>query len=536
MNQRAYYLNLREYLETLEQHRLLVRVTRPIDKDTELHPLVRLQYRGLPEEQRKAFIFENVVDGSGRRYDIPVAVACVAGSRAIYALGLRCSPEEIAERWAQAYARPIPPTAVSKGAVQEVVVEGELLDRQGLGLLPIPISTPGFDNAPYTSASQWVTKDPETGVFNMGVYRGQLKAPSRLGCHVTTPFHGLRLHWLRYRELGIREMPAAVVIGSPPHLTYAAVARVPVGVSEYDISGGLAGAPLEVVPCRTVDLAVPAEAEIVIEGVVPTDALEMEGPFGEYPGYMARRGAAFFLEVTCITHRRNPIYEAMLSQMPPSESSKIRQIAQEGVVRRVVEQELGMRGRLREVYFPESAGSFGVCVVSFKKEKPEEPMQILEALHRRRVVSKLAVIVDEDINPRDSDAVFWAVAYRMQPHRDLRITPGVASALDPSIVPPWAEKEAETSEKLEAEASVLLIDATRKWPYPPLSLPKREYMEKALGLWNELGLPELHLKEPWFGYPLGYWTEEQVEEANLAVQGRYYETGAKFQKSGRRKV
>lgn len=534
MSERAYYRNLQEYLKALEQHGELVRVTRPINKDTELHPLVRLQYRGLPEAERKAFLFENVVDSRGRSYDIPVAVACVAGTRSIYALGLKCRPEEIPQRWADAYARPIQPVVVDKGPVQEVVVEGEQLDQKGLDLLPIPISTPGFDNAPYTSASQWITKHPETGVFNMAVYRGQLKAPRRLGCHVNTPHHGLRLHWLRYRELGIREMPVAVVIGSAPHLIYTAVAKVPVDVSEYDIAGGLAGEPVELVRCRTVDLLVPAEAEIVIEGVIPTDAIELEGPFGEYPGYMARRGPTFFLEVTCITHRRNPIYEAMLSQMPPSESSKIRQIAQQGVVRRVVEQELGLRDRLQGVYFPESAGSFGVCVVSFKKEKPDEPMQVLEALHRRRVVSKLAVVVDDDINPSDPDAVFWALAYRMQPHRDVRVAPGVATALDPSIVPPWTEKDALASEKLEGEASVLLVDATRKWPYPPLSLPTREFMEKAMVLWKELGLPELHLKEPWFGYPLGYWTEEEQGEAALAVQGRYYETGERFKKSGRK--
>lgn len=535
MNQRACYTNLHEYLGALEEHGHLVRVSRPINKDTELHPLVRLQYRGLPEEQRKAFLFENVVDSRGRRYDIPVAVACVAGTRAIYALGLRCRPEEIPQRWAQAYARPIPPVVADKGAVQEVVLDGEGLKREGLDLLPIPISTPGFDNAPYTSASQWVTKDPESGVFNMGVYRGQLKAPARLGCHVTTPGHGLRLHWMRCRELGIREMPAAVVIGSPPHLTYTAVANIPVGVSEYDISGGLAQEPVELVRCRTVDLLVPAEAEIVIEGLIPTDLLEMEGPFGEFPGYMARRGPAFFLEVTCITHRRSPIYEAMLSQMPPSESSKIRQVAREGVVRRVID-EMGLGGRLRGIYFPESAGSLGICIVSFKKENPEEPAQILEALHRRRVVSKMAVVVDEDIDPSDPDALFWALAFRMQPQRDVRTVSGLATMLDPSIVPPWDEKDSMISEKLEGAASVLLVDATRKWPYPPLSLPRREFMERAMALWKELGLPELRLKEPWFGYPLGYWTEEEAGEAELAVQGRYYETGEKFEKTGRKPV
>jgi 4-hydroxy-3-polyprenylbenzoate decarboxylase len=223
-----FYPSLRDYLMDLEQHDLLVRVSQTINKDTELHPLVRLQYRGLPETQRRAFLFENLIDSRGRRYDIPVAVACVAGSRDIYAAGLRCRPEDIPSRWSEAYAKPLPPVIVNHGACQDIVLEGKRLDSVGLDFLPIPISTPGFDNAPYTSASQWVTKEPNTGTLNMGIYRGQLKAPKRLGCHVTTPYKDLRRHWSAYRELGIREMPVAIVIGCPPHLTYTAGAKLPV--------------------------------------------------------------------------------------------------------------------------------------------------------------------------------------------------------------------------------------------------------------------------------------------------------------------
>lgn len=532
--QENFYRSLGEYLENLEKQDLLVRVKQPINKDTELHPLVRLQYRGLPEAQRRAFVFENVIDSRGCHYDIPVAVACVAGSCNIYAAGLRCRPEEIPGRWAEAYASPVRPCRVDKAECQEVILEG---NRLQLDFLPIPISTPGFDNAPYTSASQWVTMEPNTGCLNMGIYRGQLKAPNRLGCHVTTPYKDLRRHWSAYRELGIREMPAAIVIGCPPHLTYTAGAKVPIGVSEFDISGGLARAPVEVVRCRTVDLLVPAHAEIVIEGVIPTDALELEGPFGEFAGYMANRGFTLFFETTCITHRRHPIYEAMLSQVPPSESSKIRQIGQEAAVRRIIEQELGFDGRVRDVHFPESAGSLAVCIISFKKTVAEEPMKILEALHQKRLVSKLAIVVDEDINPRDLDAVMSAIAFRMQPHRDMRTVPGVATALDPSIVPPSAKAHVDIlgASKLEAQASVCLIDATCKWPYPPVSLPRREFMERSIDLWKQLGLPNLQLSEPWFGYSMGYWTDEEAQEAELAVQGRYYDTGEIFRQS-RRKV
>src|SRR5262249_5990761 len=157
----SYWPTLGKYVEGLEQAGKLVRVTIPVNKDTELHPLVRLQFRGLPESQRKAFLFENVVDGRGRKYAIPVLVGALAGSTDIYALGMQCRPEEIEAVWRNALANQIPPVAVEKAPCQEVVITGEELTREGggLGRLPIPISTPAFDNAPYTTPAHCVTSN-----------------------------------------------------------------------------------------------------------------------------------------------------------------------------------------------------------------------------------------------------------------------------------------------------------------------------------------------------------------------------------------
>jgi len=184
------YRDIREHLRALEEQGLLVRVAQPINKDTEMHPLVRWQYRGgLPEDQWRAFLFEQVVDSKGRRYDMPVTVGALAGSRAIYALGFGCRLEEVEARWDAAMARPIPPVLVESGPAHEEVHTGADLEREGGGLdeLPVPISTPGFDNAPYTTCSQWITKDPETGIRNVGNYRGQVKARRRLN-HWDHPF------------------------------------------------------------------------------------------------------------------------------------------------------------------------------------------------------------------------------------------------------------------------------------------------------------------------------------------------------------
>lgn len=169
------YPDLRDHLKTLEARGLLRRIKQTINKDTELHPLVRWQYRGgLPKEERKAWLFENVVDAKGRQYKFPVAVGALAGAEEIYYLGMGCNTvQEVEAKWKRALTKPIAPVIVENAACQEEVHVGDELKREGLGLdeLPVPISTPGFDNAPYTTCSHWISKDGETGIQNIGNYR-----------------------------------------------------------------------------------------------------------------------------------------------------------------------------------------------------------------------------------------------------------------------------------------------------------------------------------------------------------------------------
>ncbi len=180
------YSDLQQHLENLEAKGLLIRVKREINKNTQLHPLVRWQFRGgIPETGRKAFLFENVTDGKDKHYAIPVAVAALAGNKEIYAAGLQCTVEEIGQKWTRALANPVPPVLVDAGPVQEEVHLGQDLTNPGGGFdeFPVPISTPGFDNAPFTTCSHWITKDPDTGIPNMGNYRGHIKAPNKIGMY-----------------------------------------------------------------------------------------------------------------------------------------------------------------------------------------------------------------------------------------------------------------------------------------------------------------------------------------------------------------
>src|SRR5690348_2768374 len=165
-------LDLQQHLRRLEAEGLLVRIDRPIDKDSELHPLVRWQFQGgLPENERRAFLFTNVVDSNGKKYDMPVVVGALAASPEIYAIGMGKPVEEIGNAWINAVANPIKPVKMTgTPPCQEVVIKGDDLKKPdgGLKLLPVPISTPGFDAAPYLTATLCVTKDPESGIQNMG--------------------------------------------------------------------------------------------------------------------------------------------------------------------------------------------------------------------------------------------------------------------------------------------------------------------------------------------------------------------------------
>lgn len=534
----AYYKDLREFLVALEEVGKLVRIKREINKDTELHPLVRLQFRGLPEEERKAFLFENVTDSQGRKYKGAVATCTAAPNTEVYALGLRCHPGEIAEKWAQARLKPIPPTLGTSGPAQEEVHLGSgLLEHGGLGEFPITISTPGYDAAPYFTAPCWVTKDPETGDVNVGTYRAHVKSPTRTGIMFARPSQDMAQHWLKYRQLG-KPMPAAIVQGVAPHMNYVSVAKLAYGESEYGVAGGLAREPVELIKCRTVDLEVPATAEIVVEGEVSITETEPEGPFGETFGYMGNAcftGSIF--TVTCITHRKDPILQSFFSEFPPSESTKIRGIARGTNLYKHLKYDLRMEHVLA-VAVQDDTSAVGVIVISIKQGTDQD--KVWETLDKTYemlakdslMVTKLVIAVDDDIDPHDPGAVNWAMSFRMQPHRDVRIHTYPAESfadwgmIDPSIISP---EEAATIQSASLQTplqqSKLLMNATMKWDYPPLSLPRQELMEKALELWRQMKLPELKLRQPWWGYTYGFWSDEEETMASLALKGRYEEVG-----------
>lgn len=512
------YPDLHDHLRTLEEKGLLIRVDREINKDTEMHPLVRWQFRGgIPEHERKAFLFTNVTDSKGKKYDIPVVVGALASNREIYRLGLGCELDQIAETWSRAAANPIPPNIVEDAPCHEIVVVGNDLKKPGQGLdgIPMPISTPGWDNAPYSTLSQYITKDPDTGVQNMGNYRGQFKSPTRMGMNPSVELRpGIYTHWLKYKARG-EKMPAAVVLGAPPAVTFTSTQKLPERLDELEVTGGLVGSPLNVVRCKTVDLLVPAEAEIVIEGYIHTDELEPEAPFGESHGHVNLQEYNAFMEITAITRRKDAILTSIISQVTPSESSLIKRVSLEPILLEHLRENLGLRC-VKRVGLHEPLTNLRKVVV-LHIEKGTARVETWRAMYgiatQHRAIGKFVIAVDEDIDPDNADAILWALSYRCNP------------ALDMEVMKHRDQGHGPRSQRNGGEDASVLFDATLKEPFPPISLPKREYMERAKEIWDELGLPPLKPQAPWFGYSLGEWDEELSDMADRAVRGDYWETG-----------
>jgi len=280
------------------------------------------------------------------------------------------------------------------------------------------------------------------------------------------------------------------------------------------VAGALAGAPIRIARCVTVDLAVPADAEIVVEGLIDPELLEPEGPFGESHGHVALEDFNMSMQVTAITMKRSPVFCSIVSQVTPSESSVIKKVAYEPMFLAHLRDHLGIKG-VRAVSLHEPLSNVRpVIFVQFAHGVPRT--EVWRALHGaatlRADCGKICIAVSEDIDPTNTNAVLWSLAYRSNPAEDVHIAPHRSSGHGPK------------SGRRQSDAT-MLVDATLKQTFPPLALPTREYMERARGIWEELGLPALSPQPPWHGYSLGDWDTAWDEYARRAVAGAWEQSG-----------
>ena len=290
--------------------------------------------------------------------------------------------------------------------------------------------------------------------------------------------------------------------------------KLPIDLDEMAVAGGLAGVPIPMARAVTVDLNVPADDEIVIEGMIDPDLLEPEGPFGESHGHVALEDFNMSMRVTAITHRHSPVLASIISQVTPSESSVLKKVAMEPLFLTHLKDRLAIKGVRRVVMHEPLSNLRKIIFVQYAQGTPRT--EVWRGLHGAATLladcGKICIAVSEDIDPTNTDAVFWSLAYRSNPVEDAHIAPHRSAGHGPKSGP-------------RSEDSSILIDATLKHAAPPLALPAREFMERARTIWQELQLPALAPQPPWHGYALGDWIERWDVWAERAVSGRWEETG-----------
>ncbi len=468
---------LRDYLEALEEKGLFHWVDKEVDKDWEIASLARLIFRGYPEERRFGMGFRNIRGFPGGR--LVTGVIAASTQQIAVALGTEAASLPIFERISRGITHPIEAVIVDSGPCQEVVIEEKDID---LLSFPIPVWTPEKDAGPYMTPL-WVTKDPETGARDIGIRRCQVKGPNKTGILFGAPDRYGAIHLAKWKELG-KPMPAALFVGADP-VTYL-VGPSRFGIDELAVAGGIREKPVELVRCKTCDLEVPANAELIVEGEISTDYVEPEGPFGEFTGYMAGGRAGPVFTAKCITHRKDPIMLGIISQFPPSESSVIKRNLLEAALFKHLTTDLRIPA-IKDIHAIEAGGCTAILWVSIKKMHSGHVDQIAFGVMGYFGMSyyKWIVITDDDVDIRDSFMRDWALSWRVQPDKDMRVIPNTSAVeLDPSATPP--------GETLgDPMGAKVIIDATKKWEYPAISLPSRETLEQVVKNWKQYDLPPL---------------------------------------------
>lgn len=481
------YRDLRHYLEVLDRDGGLKRVAAPVSSALEISEIVdRVVKRGGP-----ALLFENV-DG-GR---VPVLINAF-GTEARVRQALRIeSVDELFEEFVALAKLEIPtnflerlkflPTAlpalrdagknlfprmVDAGLCQQVVAPDETLDS-----IPILTCWPK-DAGPYITLPLVITKDPETGNRNVGMYRLQKLSPRRLAMH----WHrhkGGAAHFARYRARG-EKMPVAIAIGPDPATTFAAAFPAPDGVDEFSLAGVLRKRPVRLVPCKTIPLEVPDNAQYVLEGWVDPAAPEVvEGPFGDHTGFYSLEDPYPAFELSCITRAAEPIYHTIVVGRPPTEDCFMGSLV-ERIMLPLVRLQLP---EVTDLHAPHAGVFHNLLLVSIKKRYPGHARKVMHALWGlgQAMFTKLVLVFDDGVDLRDYPAVTWRALANVDPGRDMESVKGPLDVLE------HASAEACFGTKLGFDCTTKLPEEghRRRWPAEIVMSP--EIRARVDARWKEL--------------------------------------------------
>jgi len=492
------YSSLRDFMARLETLGQLRRVRTPVSPVLEMTEIqTRLLAEGGP-----AVLFEQPVREDGTAYRMPVLVN-LFGTVERVALGMDRTPDRLREvgetlaalrqpeppgGWREAVgmlpllksALAMRPRTVANAPVHEVVLTGADID---LGALPIQTCWPG-EPAPLITWPLVVTRGPgaeREDAFNLGIYRMQVTARDQTLMRWLRHRGGAR-HHARWAAEKAEPLPAAAVIGADPATILAAVTPVPETLSEYQFAGLLAGRRLALVDCRTVPLKVPAEAEIVIEGLVALDDQGEEGPYGDHTGYYNAVERFPRFTVTAITRRREPIYLSTFTGRPPDEPSVLAEALNELFVPLIRQQ----FPEIVDFWLPPEGCSYRIAVVAIRKAYPGHAKRVMMAVWsylRQFLYTKIVIVVDDDIDARDWTDVMWAIATRMDPARDITVVERT-----PIDYLDFASPEAGLGGKIGLDATTKMPPETNR-PWGRRIRMSDDIIERVTRRWDEYGLP-----------------------------------------------
>ncbi len=479
------YRDLLEFMARLESLGELLRIKEAVSPDLEIAEITaRVSRKGGP-----ALLFENV-----KCYEVPVLTNAFGSMKR---MGLALETPDLDKLAAgvwnflkhhttagggaisgtkrdAGHMEPFSPVINEAGECQEVVFEGDAVD---LGMLPVLKCWPG-DAGPFITLPLVFTKDPATGARNVGMYRMQVYSRNTLGMH-WYPGKGGAGHYRSAEERGM-PLEAAVAIGPDPVMTYAASAPLPEGVDEVLFAGFLRKAPVELVRCRSVDLQVPACAQIVLEGYLRPGERRLEGPCGNHTGCYSLREEYPVFHVRCITMRKDAVYPATVPGPPPQEDCFLAK-ATERLFLPVLKATLP---GIVDINFPVEGIFNNIAFVSIKKDFPGHARKVVEQLwemegfkHRKAIF-----VFDMDVDVQDLSQVLWRFGNNIDPERDVWFSGGPADPLNPAVSVP-------------GRGSRMGVDCTRKWTgedyhrdWPEEIRMDPEIVARVDELWKRMGL------------------------------------------------
>ncbi len=480
---------MREFIAELERRGLLKRIRTQVDCELEITEITD-RVSKMEGKKNVALLFENV-----KGYDMPVLMNAFGSmERMAIALGVN-EVDDIANRIREILRLPyisvqnkldlvkiIPqakkainfPKYVKKAPCQEVIIK----DRPDIEKFPILKCWPD-DGGRFITLPLVFTKNPKTGKRNVGMYRLQIYDGQTTGMHWHIHKNGAE-NFRAHKELGKDRIEVAVAIGGDPVLTYAATAPLPRDVDEMVFAGLLREKAVEMVKCVTVDVEVPAHSEIILEGYVKLDELRREGPFGDHTGYYSLADDYPVFHITCITHRRNPIYPSTIVGKPPMEDCYIAK-ATERIFLPFLQEQIP---EICDINLPLTGVFHNCAMVSIKKTYPQQAKKVMHAIWGmgQMMFTKMIIIVDSHVNVQDENEVWWRVFNNIDARRDIVMVDGPLDVLDHSSpTPNWGTKVG--------------IDATKTWPSEghtrewPDEIVMSDDIKRMVDLkWKDLGL------------------------------------------------